>query len=576
MPPPDTDSDAGRAASRRRRGLFAIGLLAFACTFIIQATGWAQTSYFALVRGLSHGTPTIDAYHWETRDESYYRGHYYSVKAPGLSFLTLPLYKGLDAVDFQALSGRAARTADRHGAGRWVQAGFVVGLYGNDKERTLRTRKTINESTVVVWALGLLGVLAPAMTLLLLVRWCAERVEPGTGTAVAIVLGMGTLILPFATLFFGHVLAAFLGFAAFAVLWKEREGPSQLLLVALAGLIAGLAVTTEYPLAIAGAIVGLYAISRGPAVKRGLVYGAGVIVGVLPVLAYNLWAFDSITHFSYENAVSYQGDSGHDVIGLNDEGFFGIGVPDPHVALKLLFSAKGLLTLSPVLALGAVGAVLLYRRGRRAEALVLGGVPLAYLVYNSGYWLPFGGGSPGARFLIPMLPFLAVPLAVAFRRFPLTFIGLAIPSVLLSIAATITLPMLGNEDIGAWTHLIRAGVFEHTIVTVFGGDNSWPAILPVLLALVGSVALAASATGKLPRMGEGVWPAAVVMLWALVAAFVSRSLSGSEASSGDAVLLIAFAAGTSLVVLALIALRRAAPWTQRWAPRAEPQRELSS
>ena len=45
-------------------------------------------------------------------------------------------------------------------------------------------------------------------------------------------------------------------------------------------------------------------------------------------------------------------------------------------------------------------------------------VAAAYFVYNAGYWLPFGGGTPGPRFLIPMLPFLALGLAVAWRRWP--------------------------------------------------------------------------------------------------------------------------------------------------------------
>ena len=50
-------------------------------------------------------------------------------------------------------------------------------------------------------------------------------------------------------------------------------------------------------------------------------------------------------------------------------------------------------------------------------------VAAAYFIYNAGYWLPFGGGTPGPRFLIPALPFLALGLAFAYRRLPATDAG---------------------------------------------------------------------------------------------------------------------------------------------------------
>jgi len=59
--------------------------------------------------------------------------------------------------------------------------------------------------------------------------------------------------------------------------------------------------------------------------------------------------------------------------------------------------------------------VLLYRGGWRAEALTVAGVCVCYLGYNSGYYLPFGGGTPGPRFLTTMLPFLAEDPPVPWR-----------------------------------------------------------------------------------------------------------------------------------------------------------------
>ena len=81
----------------------------------------------------------------------------------------------------------------------------------------------------------------------------------------------------------------------------------------------------------------------------------------MPLLLYNHYAFHSWTHLAYSDVPRQQ------------KGFFGIGAPSLRVLRTLLFDSRGLLTLSPVLIMGVVGTVLLYRRGRRAEALTIGG-----------------------------------------------------------------------------------------------------------------------------------------------------------------------------------------------------------
>ena len=501
---------------RRRHGVAAIVCLAVGYATVMQSLGWAETSNFALVRALSDGTAEIDRWHWETKDKSWHDGHFYSVKAPGLAVVAVPAYEALSAAGARGAAADLAERAREGGASRWSRSGTSRGLYSDDDERAVRVRSRIEESTPLVWALGIFGVVLPALALLLLVRWVVERIEPGYGTAAAVALGAGTLILPFATVFFSHVLSATLAFAAFTLLWLERRGPPRLLLVAAAGLVAGFAVTTEYPLALAGAVLGVYAMRRS--LKRGAAYAAGVAAGVAPLVAYNVWAFGSPTHSSYKGAVAIQGDTGHDVVGLNDGGFFGIEVPDFQIALDLLFANKGLITLAPILGLALAGLVLLHRRGLRAETYVIAGMFLVYLTYNSGYWLPFGGGSPGPRFLVPVLPFLAIPLALAWRRWPATALGLAAASTLLMATATMTLPLIGNDDIGYWGRIVELGNFEHTIASVAGLDNGWPALSPFLLALLASAVLAARATGPVEwRPRERLAAVAIVLGWAVLA-----------------------------------------------------------
>jgi hypothetical protein len=335
-----------------------------------------------------------------------------------------------------------------------------------------------------VHVLSLWSVLLPTAILLLLVGWAAERIEPGLGTLTAATLGLATLVLPFTGLFFAHVLSALLGFAAFALLWRERDEPPRLEFLAAAGLLAGLAVTTEYPLALAAAVLGVYAIARPRPVRRGLAYAAGVAVGVAPLLTYNWWAFGSPTHVGYGDAVAQNSSAVH------PPAFFGVSAPRPRVALELLLSSRGLLLLGPVIALGAAGAVLLYRRGRRAEALVVGAVAVAFVLYDAGFWGPFGGWGPGPRYLIPMLPFLAVPLALAWRRWPLTTGALAVVSAGIMLAATATDPLLPDDpaDPGRWWRLLVHGHFTRTVAL---------GIAPFALLAAGAVVLVVRATPRL-------------------------------------------------------------------------------
>jgi hypothetical protein len=548
---------------RRVRGLIAIACVALAAALVMQASGWAQVSNFALVRALSNGTAKIDPYHWETKDESWFRGHYYSVKSPILPALTLPVFEVLKRTDAPQIAYEAAKSSREGGSWRWRPTALPADLYGRNHIRTYHVRGEIEAQTPLIWVLGLFGAVLPAAALMLLVRRLGERLEPGYGTAAAVTLGLCTMVLPFSTLYFSHVLAALLGFAAFAVLWRERDraGGGRLALVALGGLLAGLAFASEYPLALGGLVLGLYAISRrANRLRRGLAYAGGALLGALPLFAYNLWAFGSIAHLSYANAVKEQGLSGHAVLGSNESGFFGVSLPSPRVALELLFSGKGLLTLAPVLAMGILGVGLLHRRGRRAEAWAIGGIAAVYLVYNSGYWLPYGGGTPGPRFLIPLLPFIALPLALAYRRYPITTLALAVPSGLFMLTATLTFPLIGDHNIGFWEKLVTAANFEPTVATPLGAGHGWGGIAPVLVLAVLGAGLAVAATRPLPRVAGDLRRAALAVAgWGVAAAIAPWILGAPSAvggNAGAAKLIGAFTAA-GLLSVGAVALARA-------------------
>jgi hypothetical protein len=473
--------------SRTRLALIAILFLGVAYATMIQSFSWNQTSHYDLIRSLNVERTNIDQYQQNTGDKVFYKGHFYSARAPGLALFALPFYDTLNGLD----------------AEKWTRSSEA--LRGEDE---------------MIYLIGLWANVLPGLLLLLLVWRVADRFEPGYGVAAAAVLGLGTMVLPLSTLLFSHVLTAFLGFAAFALMLRERDGPAAPSLLAIAGLAMGYAVGSEYPLFFVAAVLGLYLLSRRDALNvRGVLTRAGAyigggVVGIVPLLLYNHYAFHSWTHLAYSDVPRQQ------------KGFFGIDLPSLKVLATLLFDSRGLLTISPVLLMGAIGAVLLYRRGKRAEALSIGGVCLCYVGYNSGYYLPFGGGFMGPRFLTTMLPFLAFPLGIAFKRYPGPTIALAAVSIATTVIATITHPLVGYEnETVIWTRLLSQGFFQPTIASSFGAGRGWGGIWPFLLAAGAGVLLAGAATGRMRLDARALGAGALALLaWGLFAALAPTLL----------------------------------------------------
>jgi len=555
----------------RRWGTVAITCFALGTALTLQGLGWAPNSYLALTKSLGDGTASIDRYHWTTGDKSWINGHFYSVKAPGMSVVLLPVYEGLKLVGFESLSRSAARASDANVKQKREEGLRLHGLSRSRlSEAELRARAPVKDSTLTVWALTLFGALIPAVAILLLLRSVAERWVPGTGAASAIALALGTLILPFAGLLFSHLIATLALFAAFVILIREREHRPDLRLVALAGLLAGLAVFFEYPLAFGGAVVGIFAVFAHRAadlagrLRRALAYSAGVLVGALPVGIYNLLAFGSLTTLSYQNTVSVQGITGHDKIGLVDSGLFGIGVPSLQGYYSILLSPRGLIALTPIVVAAAIGVVLMYRQGRKPEALTIAGICLIFMTYVSGYIWPLGGSVPGPRYLIPILPFLGLGLPFAWKRLPSVTLTTGLISAVTMIAATIAKPLVNAHALELWTRDFTEDSFRITIFTAFGAGTSWWTIAPMILAFVAAVGFAAVATSGLEVSRDRIWGFVALIAWVLIAWLLAPQVTELREGATVAVVglppaVIQVAAGVALIGMLLAAQ----PWLWR-------------
>ena len=519
-----------RLSSARGKGAVALAVLVGAAALVIQPSGPNQAAHFALVRALADGTAEIDP--GETIDASYDDGRFYAAKAPGLALFTLPWYGVLRAAGLQ--DGSLA------------------------SETTYRNR---------LWQLALYGSVLPFAVLLVLVLLTVERLLPGRGPATALLLGAGTLLLPFATLFFDHALAAMLGFAGFAALLLAPAWPPSGRRLAVSGALCGLAVVVEFPLALVALAVGAFA-CLGPFSSRRLVpYTSGLAIGLMPLLVYNTWAFGSPLRLSYTNALEAEVGTGEPIVGANDEGFYGVGLPSLRAASSLLLSEKGLVIVAPLAIVALAGLPALRRAAGRRVALLCASVPAAFLLYNAAYYLPFGGQGPGPRFLVAALPFLALPLAFALDARPLLVGGVGLASAGVMALATLCGPLTGVEyGIGTWLERLGDGDVVETVPSRLGlAEVPAASILGGLVVSVSAVAVRLATRGRTAR-DELILLGGVLAGW-LVLVAAAPGLVPADAEHGT--LAGTVAAALLLVILAtglVLATRRGTPALLALAP----------
>jgi hypothetical protein len=232
---------------------------------------------------------------------------------------------------------------------------------------------------------------------------------------VALAYGLSTPLWAYATLLWGHALAASCLIAALyaADVLRTSAKPSIFLSAAI-GFSAGFAVVTEYPSAFpAAVIVGLAlwtAWSSGwrrfLTVGGGLLAGAGLAAAIL--LSYQWAAFGSPFHVGYASEEDPE---------LLRAGFFGITTPKISVMGELLWgSFRGLLPLAPVLLVAPVGLWMLRRSAMKWTIAAGAASAIFYFLLNSAYKNWGGGWSYGPRHLAPAFAFVCIGLGPVLMR----------------------------------------------------------------------------------------------------------------------------------------------------------------
>lgn len=387
-----------------RRVAAVAGVLVFAtCAYFFGGGGWNQNAQFALTRAIvERQTIAIDAYRDATNDVSFSGGHVYANKAPGVSFLAVIPYAAIYAVE------RAA---------------------GIDTSDTQVVTLNAWLCTAIVC-----GGSASLIAVLLFVAARRAGVPSGRAALVAVVAVIGTPILTYATMLYAHVPSALLLLIAFLC---ARERPL------LAGLAAGAAVMTNYLCAPAAVIVGLWGAgvpsasaghparqaapgetpgARGRDARPPLLFLLGALAPLALLASYHYTAFGSV----FATAIDTM-----DRRFVDDRALFGIfRLPSAEAAWGITFSPyRGLFFLSPFLLL----AFRVWRRPDR-QAAIIAAIAAYFLVANASFNGWHGGWAIGPRYLIPVIPLLA--LLIVRDAFGAVAKALAAISVVLILLVT--------------------------------------------------------------------------------------------------------------------------------------------
>ena len=411
----------------RRDLLLAFGVVLLVGPLMQPWSAQPASRYLLTAAAVEHRTLELDAYdHLLGVDRAEYRGHTYSDKAPYQPLLGVPFLETWEAAGGSGFPGPV---------GELTAEGLV-----DDDNRAL-------------WWVTLWTVTVPAALLAVVVRRLVSRTHPPLAYPVAVAMAVGTTLLPFSSLLFAHVLAALLLTLAWFLV--REPGPSSGA-VLLAGVCLGFAIGTEYAVAVVAAVV-LVAVLLADGFIKGVWLSVGTVLGTLPLLLYNWLVFENPLEVSYQGHLgSFEGEGAL--------GVYNLELPKLDEMYRALLSDKGLFVLTPVMLLAMGGCVLAIAeasRIRRDAVVALVSFGLLLLVTSGVDGL--GGSTPGPRYLIPVLPLFAIPLAEVWSRYPRLCIGATVFGFVWMWLATVT-DALANQP-QDWLRDLGDGDLVANVVT---------------------------------------------------------------------------------------------------------------
>jgi hypothetical protein len=164
----------------------------------------------------------------------------------------------------------------------------------------------------------------------------------------------------------------------------------------------------------------------------------------------------------------------------------------PERIIEVFFAGRGFAVAMPIVLIALYGTVTLIRSTERRERVLAWVTLLMFAGYLGIVMLwtnPWGGDSPGPRYIMPAMPFLALGAAVGWSRSVFLSRAAAIIGVATMGLATFTNPLITREvggGLGNWLDLARHGEFAPTVFTIALGPAGW-LVHGALVAWIGAL-----------------------------------------------------------------------------------------
>lgn len=399
------------------------------CLFFIQWYGWNEESRFALTRAIvDENRFEIDSFYNLTGDRIVLNDHYYSDKNPGSSLLSsffYLLWEKIYACFPENFKEKYNGTHD-----------YIIEYNGNMPIVTL-----INPGFFIFTSMILLTFVTSSIPVALtsviiykLSRYFTKNEDHRI--FLALIYGLATNAFHQALHFMGIALSTFLAFLSFYLIFENKKSynPKNIF---LSGIFAGFSYVVEpimlfilIPL-----IIYVFYVSK----RWFLMFLVSLLIGLLPIFIYNylvlgnpidvassyldrsIWknAYpETQLPFLKNNDTSKIVKASFEQTSLTELFLehFHLVQPNPWISIRLLFYPyRGLFFYSPILLLSIIGLVYM-RKEFKAEAdmMILILVLIILLLSSRRNW--WGGYGFGNRYMIPVIPFLVIPITYVIKK----------------------------------------------------------------------------------------------------------------------------------------------------------------